>query len=379
MGEFGWPPGLLRRFASEPHRAVRARRQLVALHRVRRADRQTAMAALRQPTLLAAMGRLDELGLSRQAGQLLADVPDYERHHDSPANRCVLAMIRALQRRCRDLHVVLAQKVQSEIVSDTRTSLAERWPTWSRILGDLRDALATSARRPPFSEVSRPEITAGGLNAVSAHPLYARFWRLGSEALRTGVDGLEREELLPLSPTWELYERWCFVALAQVLIKLFPDLRWTRPSPTSIRAKSDSGTILRLDIQPNFSNTSGERKSAFWSISRHRIPDIVFSWETPDASGFMVMDAKYRVGGPNVLDAMSSAHIYQDSLRMGDQRPVVSVLLVPAGGGAAWLENAEFIERNRVGVAALRPGIVPPDWLVALLKGGFALPRTFSA
>lgn len=359
---------LLRQFCSEPRRAVRSRRQLVPLHRVRRADRQTAMAAIRQPPLLAAMGRLDELALSRQTGQLLADVPDYERHHDSPANRCILAMIMALQRRCRDLHEVLEEKVGSEVVSDTVTSLARRWQTWRRILTNLRQDLATTVRRPPFSEVTRAEITSGGLNAVSAHPLYARFWRLASEALRTGVDGLEREELLPLSPTWEIYERWCFVALGQRLFQMFPDFQWVKSSSGSMCGKSRNGVNLRLDLQPNFWNSSGETKSTFWSISRNRIPDIVFSWHAPSRSGFLVLDAKYRVTRENVLDAMSSAHIYQDSLRMGEQRPLASVLLVPAGGGAPWLERPAFVEQNRVGVAAFRPGTEPPHWLTALLR-----------
>jgi hypothetical protein len=65
---------------------------------------------------------------------------------------------------------------------------------------------------------------------------------------------------------------------------------------------------------------------------------------------FVVFDAKYRASRANVLDAMSSAHIYQDSLRIGSRRPEASFLLVPCGGGAPWLEDAAFQAEHRVGV-----------------------------
>ena len=64
----------------------------------------------------------------------------------------------------------------------------------------------------------------------------------------------------------------------------------------------------------------------------------------------MVLDAKYRVSRPNVVDAMDSAHLYHDSLRWGDARPWASVLLVPRGGGAIWMETPAFLEEHGVGV-----------------------------
>ena len=54
---------------------------------------------------------------------------------------------------------------------------------------------------------------------------------------------------------------------------------------------------------------------------------------------------------------MTSAHVYHDSLRLGDRRPEGSMLIVPAGGGAPWLEEREFHEEHRVGVHALCPGV----------------------
>ncbi len=358
----------LRALLREPKRALRARRRLVPPHRIRRADRRTAQAALRQPALLAAMGRIDSLDLTSPAGELMADVPEVERHYDSPANRCLLAMLQALQRRCAGVRAELERKVEAESRSDTATGLLRRWPTWKDFLRGMRQELLAAARRQPFCEVSRPEVTAAGLNAVSGNPLYARFWRLAWEALRTGIDGLECEDLLPLSPTWEIYERWCFVELSRHLKTLLPDLEWRRTSRQRFDGRGRGDLQLCLRLQPSFANTSGQEKPGFWSISGQRFPDIVLSWEHRAEAGFLVLDAKYRVTRENVLDAMSSAHLYQDSLRMGRRRPIASLLLVPASGGAPWLESPDFVAEHRVGVAALRPGSPPPSWLSSLLQ-----------
>ena len=52
---------------------------------------------------------------------------------------------------------------------------------------------------------------------------------------------------------------------------------------------------------------------------------------------------------------MRSADIYRDALRYEGEIPDSAVLLVPAGGGAPWLEARGFIEQERVGVRVLTP------------------------
>lgn len=359
----------LRSFRSEPMRSLRARRALIPLHRIRRVDRHTANAALRQPKLLVAMGIIDEPADISHGRRLSADVPDVERHYDSPANRCLLAMLHALRRRCSDIYESLEKKIQYEERSDTVTCLLVRWPTWSGFLQSFRHEISLCLRQRPFSEVSRAEISAAGLNAISAHPPYARFWRFASQALRRGVDGLDREAFLPLGPTWEIYERWCFIELCRQLPKLLPDTAWRVIARGHFIGRRSDGGEFALRLQPGFSNSSGVTREGFWSVSRYREPDIVFSWRTPGGTGFLVLDAKYRVTRANVLDAMSSAHIYQDSLRMGECRPVASLLLVPTSGGAPWLELPDFIATHSVGVVALSPSTGISPSLSQLLRG----------
>ena len=360
----------LRAVIRQPLRTLRARRSLVPPHRVRRVDRRTALVALRQPMLLEAMGRIEADESPGTARSLLADVPETERHLDSPGNRCLFAMLRALQRRCIDLFEELLRRVGAEEESQTRSGLAPRWPAWRAMLEALQRDLNSLSRCSPFRDVRQAEVTSAGLNAVSAHPLYARAWRLGWEALRSGVAGLEEEDLLPMNPTWEIYERWCFVELARRLRQWLPGVDWRRRSPTAVEGGCSDGAVWWLWLQPEFPSSSGQQRPGFWSVSRLRRPDIVLGWERSGDSGFVVLDAKYRVGRPNVLDAMSSAHLYQDSLRMKDHRPSATVLLVPAPGGAPWLEDGAFVTRHRVGIAALGPDAASPPWLRKLLLGG---------
>lgn len=359
----------LKRVVREPIRSLRPRRQLVPLHTVRRADHHTALGMLRNPTLLAMAAGEEAQTAAVPAHDLLVDVPQVERTVDCPANRCVRAMLQALLRRVNDTHRILEAQVHSERPAETTTALAERWGTWSRFLGQARDQYQLALRRAPFSQVSRAEITVAGLNAVSAHPLYARFWRLAWESLRTGVEGEGKEDLLPLSPTWEIYERWCYVSLCKKLKEWMPSLAWRRVSERCQEGRNGDGIRVQLLLQPTASCTQGEPRDRLWSVSRRRIPDIVLTWEGSSGSGFIVLDAKYRVSRENVLDAMQSAHIYQDALRMGQDRAEMSLLLVPEGGGAPWLEDEGAIKLHHVGVVPFRPGTVTPIWVKDSVMG----------
>ena len=297
------------------------------------------------------------------------DVPDAERHLDTAANRCLLAMLQALLMRCRDIRNSLNEMIdKKEEDSDTRTGLTCRWPTWKAILDRLEHRLSLFTRRTPFDEVTRAEVTAAGLNAVSAHPLYARAYRSAWLALRRGIAG-DRDEPLPLSPTWEIYERWCYHWLLRHLKSWLPGFEWTeRTEKTSYavrcwEAKNTGGTVLKLMLQPTFRCTNGNMRDGFWSVSRRREPDIVLWRCQRGLEDFVIMDAKYRASRSSLLESMGTAHTYQDSLRLGGARPSWSILLVPTAREATWLEEQSFLERHKVGIASLKPDVEPPMWL----------------
>ncbi len=354
----------LRVLLEEPIRSLRTRRRLSPPHLVRRADRHTERSALRQPGLLAVIGAVqpDDLpAFTKQPEQPVVDVPDVAYHYDNATNRCLLYILQAVIRRCKNLRDLLekeAGKVDSSIV--------QRWPEWRKFLDAFHQKLETTERCLPFPEVTKAEVTAAGLNAVSAHPLCARFWRVSWEALRQGVTGPEPADWLPLSPTWELYERWCFLALCRWLKELLPDdVDWRDIYDSGkyrlLRGQSSNGATVRLHLQRTF-GSSENRPREFWSISGERRPDIVLDWRRGGNVGFLVFDAKYRISRANVLEAMERAHIYNDSLRMNRSRPLASLLLTPAPTDAAWLETKKFFDEHGSGVLPLHPGRELPCW-----------------
>lgn len=354
----------LRAICGRPRRRLRQDRGSAQPHHARRVDRQTVVSALRGPAA--------RLLLSGQAGPSVTlmpdtrlDVPVVEDTLDCVPNRCLLVLARGVARRIEQLRATLDEAVRKAPDSETRTALAPRWPARRRVLDVLAGELRVLLRREPYCAVTRPEVSAAGLTAIAADPLYARAWRQGWRVLRPAGDG--SRDRTWLSPTWEIYERWCFLALGRAL-EAQPDWtwRWT-DAHRRLMGKRDENTC-ELRLQPTF-QSSAAPATGFWSVSRQRIPDIVLRLEGKAGTRFWVFDAKYRTSREAVLDAMASAHIYQDSLRMGARRPEASVLLVPAGGGAPWLETVEGLAERRVGVRALSFASTSPlqEWLVTCL------------
>ena len=358
----------------EPVSVLKARRRFVPLRDARRTDLRTLQSALRQPATLAAIRPgMGSMLLSDPADGPILDVPAVERTLDAPANRCALAMLRALLLRCRELTKLLDKLAESR-VQETRTGVAGRVHRWKQILGEMEREFAKAERRLPFSEVQRAEVTAAGLNAVAAHPLYGRFWRVGWEALRRGVYHLDPEDLLPLSPTWEIYERWCFVALARKLREWLPEYAWKHAGATGsdrrrVIGRRSDGHQITLHLQKTFQKKDGVEQKEAWSISRQCVPDLVLKSETCDGvTRFIVLDAKYRTGEQNILNGMAeSAHLYHDALRLGPRRPERTLLLVPNADETEWLSREDYVDKHHVGVVALRPDIALPEWLRDLI------------
>jgi PD-(D/E)XK nuclease superfamily len=336
---------------ARPRRTLHVRRGTSPLHRARRVDRTTAAGLVRSPAIaLFAKGEA-AVDLPFLADCRL-DVPVVYETLDCAANRAMLALVLALMRRTRNLLGRLQSAVDCEVESETRTLLSRRWPARRETLERLGKQLKRLVRRSPFMHVTRPDVTAAGLTTIATDPDYARAWSQGWRALRRGIADGNSTERMWTSPSWEIYERWCFVRLGRMLATEKPEWKWQRM--TDRWAGDRCGRRAELILQPTFPSRTAPR-DGLWSISRERVPDIVLRVESADGARFVVLDAKYRTSRTAVLDAMESAHIYQDSLRLGSRRPEASLLLVPAAGGASWLEDVEFHSTHRVGVHVLSP------------------------
>ncbi|QDU83137.1 hypothetical protein Pla163_02340 [Planctomycetes bacterium Pla163] len=361
-----------------PRRRLVVERESLPAHRVRRVDQATARAALRSAAVLAVVhatgggpggtgAALDELdsGTGASGADPRFDVPRTEESLDSAANRALAALTQAVRTRCRTLAVRLERlSTNPRAESETRTSLATRWPERRRVLEALERDLTRLLRRPPFTSVRRPEITAAGLIAVDADPAYARAWSSGWRSIRRGIAGPRNDERHWISPTWEIYERWCFVRMARELRESRPELVWSRVKRAGHVARPDAGWCgvegergVEILFQPKFPSRPEGRKRGPYSISKTRIPDIVVIEHGADGSvSFEVFDAKYRTGRANIMDAMTSAHVYRDSLRWRGSPPRSAHLMVPIASKAEALTTRDYMDSHRCGVLVRAPG-----------------------
>ena len=348
----------------QPLRELRAGRAHLPLPQVRRADRQTALAALGSAQLLKVLGA-GEHAPTRTGAMPHFDVPVARETLDGAANRCVAAIAHQVSRRAARLRDELESIVEKEPDSTTRTALAARWPRRRELLDRLVARLRHFQRISPLADVKRREISAAGLNAVSADPAYSNAYGTGWRILRRGAEGPPRAERMWISPTWEIYERWCFVQLCDSVREAKPEYSWSilrtnRWRATAALRGSRSGTrSIELLLQPRFPAGDQSPNSGFRSISGLREPDIVLTRTDGEMQKWYVLDAKYRTGRSNVLEAMASAHIYRDALRWNGRRAESAVLLVPRAGDAEWLEKPDFIGKHRVGICALIPDAEP--------------------
>ena len=358
----------------EPRSVLRTRRERVPLHRVRRADLRTLRTALREPAALAAFPQMRPAEIAASpASPPFLDTPAAERSLDSPANRAALYMLRALRRRAGRVLERLRVEAEKEGKAATRTGFRARLPRWEEVLTGMSRRFERAERMSPFRDARRPEITAAGLNAVAAHPVYAQFWRVGWEALRPGVHRDAADEL-PLSPTWEIYERWCFVELARRFREWLPVSDWRESRGRGagdrrwVRFQRGSAAAIWLLLQKTARRDGADLRS----VSAQFVPDLAVRREGPaDRPGFVILDAKYRAVSEGIVGGMAeSAHPYQDALRWNGKRPDATLLLVPDVSQADFLSEAAFVADNRVGAITLRPGAAPPHWFRDLLLGG---------
>jgi hypothetical protein len=170
-----------------------------------------------------------------------------------------------------------------------------------------------------------------------------------------GIDGPPQTEDLWISPTWEIYERWCFVRLAKFLhVHCGSAIKKAYVGRClTLSASNPMGREFRLVLQAPFPAWDQPSASGFSSISGFRQPDIVLTVSNGSRRLCLVLDAKYRTSRDNLLDAMASAHLYHDALRVDRDRVCGALILVPKGGGARWLEDSQFQLNNRVGVFEL--------------------------
>lgn len=345
----------LRQVAAKPLLSLRHDRAWLPAQKVQRLDRQSLLQVMKDP---AALAMLNTDLPSSVLSEVRFDVPSVHEDQDNPANQALAMVLSEVLRRCRYVMAALEHIVASEKFSETRSPLAPRLGRRINYLKSLHQALRKLQGVQPFCNQRRRQVTAAGLNAISAHPIYARAYRFGWYILRAGLQGASNDEILWISPTWEVYERWCYAMVVEEFRKLYPKLKWQRHDYSKrddCMVWSGVGEGLEIDIWLQVSCPAVDQApyQNFSSISRQRYPDIALTVRSESSEHFIVMDAKYRSSRSSVLDAMESAHLYRDSLRWCGRRPDCALLLVPRGGAVPLLESQQYRQENSVGVVAV--------------------------
>lgn len=352
----------------KPLTRLHRQRTLRPAHQLRRIDQQTLRRALQDPAATALLYNLERASANGDVPHF--DVPTVFEDLDNPANQALAVVLGEVLRRSRHVITALQKIVDGERDTGARSALVPRLGRRIEFLEGLHCDLRKIQRREPFRSLRQPRISAAGLNAISAHPAYARAYRHGWYVLRPGIDGSREGERLWISPTWEIYERWCYLQVVRLVKSIYPGLQWRASwhgaSLDHIRFTGrDIDTQVDVFLQLRCPAFDRPANNGFSSISGERKPDIVVTVESSVESLFIVMDAKYRVAREWVLDGMESAHLYRDCLRWKGKKPDLSILLVPRAGGAPMLETAAYQKANGVGVAVLS---VEQNGLQAVLK-----------
>lgn len=324
----------LRAINRSPLLRLRHERRAVLPHQARRVDLTTIRELARGPAIAAILGKSDT-----QADPTAAiNTPSTTESADNAANRAMAAIIDRLLARASSL-----RETFERVSMVSRDELSKKVPRRLEVIRQAMLSLKRIRKSPTFADITHPGITAEGLNAISAHPTYAMAFRLAWQILRTGIVGTAVDKI-PISPTWQVFERWCFLQTFQLLKGLLPDAKWTnfrrKGAVDRVHVRGATGT-LQIDVylQARFRAWDVCSKDSFRSLSRERLPDIVVTLTSGSDRHLLILDAKYRSSRANVLDAMQSAHTYRDALLWGDVRPWRSMLLIPSGGAAPWLED----------------------------------------
>jgi hypothetical protein len=343
----------MRAVVADPVTRLSHYRERLPIHLARHMDITTVQRLASNATLLATVVTLAN---GNAAPDLLlddttVDIPFNEPTVDNPANQQLLRQLLDIIRRVEWITIEL--EGYRKRASETETEVLTRIPRRLQYLRVIRRELTNIARHHPFASVTPREPNAAGLNAVSGHPHYAHAHQFGAKLLKRGVSRLDTEEKLYVGPTWQIYEAWCFCALAKCLEETFSEYQWRKrksPAHVDMLVEGKSGeTRIRLYYQLTSPSISPSKSHGYYSISRERRPDLMLEIQKGEHVYFVSLDAKYRASRKSILEAMSSAHIYRDSIKKDEKPPAWSLLLVPTIGAVTDLAVGDYRKKYGVG------------------------------
>jgi len=330
------------------------RRELLPIQLVRKVDITTINRLTSNAAMLSAIvSNSKESLLIENSLDNRLDIPYSEPTFDNPANRVIKAQISMVLKSMEEV------KVFFEECEDKATDLfeKERLPRKIKFLKDSRKVLTKVLRREPFTSAGFDKGTVVGLNVVSGNPDYAFTHGTGVKLLKRGIADEFSSEMHYTPPTWQVYESWCFCILVESLKTLYPYFNWELKKNISNVDMLFEGfheeDRIRLYSQLRCPSDEKTNNFGYCSISRERIPDYVLEIKINGKKSFICLDAKYKASRSRLLEAMASAHIYRDSVKLDGKPPQSVFLITPNVDNVANLVSAEYKQRNHVGCQRL--------------------------
>ncbi|HYG57980.1 MAG TPA: DUF2357 domain-containing protein [Symbiobacteriaceae bacterium] len=261
--------------------------------------------------------------------------------------------------------------------------------TWVRRCRGMAHRLYGLLNLPLFQEVADVPTPVSSTPIFRRNPTYSRFLSLHRD-FRMGIAPLPGDFLnIPLARTYALYELWVFLRMVRAASLINPNLD---PAPL-LKTITQGQMTPVLDPAP-VPIADGVRMffqreyREFWlesdgvgTYTRRMRPDICLESRRHGRLALLVVDAKYRIGH-QLNDAISSVHIYRDSLIEGasGQRVTQGAFLVtphaPNACHADWtvrpmpdrLFSEAFQDEFGVGAATLKPGMSVEQVASLLMK-----------
>ncbi|MFP2926419.1 DUF2357 domain-containing protein [Pyxidicoccus sp. 3LG] len=349
---------------SSPRETLTEQHEEVRPRAVRRAQRETVRWLASHP--LAASAVLDS-----QPGMREPFVPRTrgEVSIDHPVNRYVRYLVREVARRF-DL---LAERLDvharaQEVVSDAPVWCQRRAERCRHAARSLRATVSHGA----FGQLVAEPPGEAAMLAVQDDPAYARVHRLGRLMLSPRFQLAQGPHGAPVRPSYELYELWTLLTLARSLQARFPQTQMTWRGLHGLESGAALGTdgvsarlelpkgTLELYFNATFRSYFARGAAPRWSLSMERRPDLAVTWAPHEgAARWMVLDAKYRVSRTALSQALTSAHLYRDSLLWPDfgGRCGSALMIVPSvlEEVRPWSDRA-FIDTYGFGLVQATPG-----------------------
>lgn len=287
---------------------------------------------------------------------------------DHPANRYVVWLARKAEQTLKSTGIALRSMAQDPPLDDSSRWCLSRSKSLLYGAGTIRNII----KRSPLRHVRPHPPSEAALLVVLDDPDYATFHAL-SRLFISPAFSLDQGRSCgaPVRPSYELYEIWCYLTLAHAFRKKWPGWKWSYKGFGQILKMYSSGTgamtmgtapngsKINLAFNPIFPGYFARNSVPRWSLSAERRPDITISWQPAQGDPWWAcLDAKYRVGRANLGDALSSVHIYHDSLVWEEfgGPPRYTFLLAPKATKdcGEWFSETFRRETNR-GIWAFSP------------------------